>query len=74
MFILSIFKEGYYMTAIAITLGLLGLYWIAATNFGAEGGGEAAAAAPADDSPTTEADPPAADDAITDGSEFSSGK
>jgi len=55
------------MTAIAITLGLLGLYWIAATNFGAEGGGEAAAAAP-------EPDPPAADDAITDGSEFSSGK
>lgn len=67
MFILSIFKEGYYMTAIAITLGLLGLYWIAATNFGAEGGGEAAAAAP-------EPDPPAADDAITDGSEFSSEK
>ena len=55
------------MTAIAITLGLLGLYWIAATNFGAEGGGEAAAAAP-------EPDPPAADEATTDGSEFSSGK
>ncbi|MBT89330.1 MAG: hypothetical protein CMN79_02400 [Spirochaetales bacterium] len=65
------------MTAIAITLGIVGLYWIAATNFGAEGGGSAEAAAPAEssgNSPTTDNPPPAGDEAITDGSEFSSGK
>ena len=65
------------MTAIAITLGFVGLYWIAATNFGAEGGGSAEAAAPAEssgNSPTTDNPPPAGDEAITDGSEFSSGK
>ncbi|MEE2702298.1 MAG: hypothetical protein VYB18_04600 [Thermodesulfobacteriota bacterium] len=65
------------MTAVAITLGIVGLYWIAATNFGSEGGGSAEGGAPAEDSgnsPTTDNAPPAADEAITDGSEFSSGK
>ena len=67
------------MTAIAIVLGLGALFWIAGTNFGATSRGGDAAAAPAESadsgSPTTAgATPPTADEATTDGSEFSSGK
>ncbi|MBT3445667.1 hypothetical protein HN450_02360 [bacterium] len=64
------------MTALAITLGIVGLYWIAYTNFGADGGAAAASAPeerPADDS-LTDGTPPASNESITDGSEFSAPK
>ena len=63
------------MTAVAITLGIVALYWIAATNFGTEGSSsEGAAPDSSASSPTTDAAPPSTDEAITDGSEFSSAK
>lgn len=69
-------QGGVLMTAVAITLGIVALYWIAATNFGTEGS-SSEGAAPAESSapsPTTDAEPPSGDESITDGSEFSSGK
>ena len=63
------------MTAVAITLGIVALYWIAATNFGTEGSSsEGAAPDSSASSPTTDAEPPSTDEAITDGTEFSSAK
>ena len=67
------------MTAIAIALGMIALFWIAATNFGADSGSSADAASadapserPVSDS-LTDGTPPTADGS-TDQSEFSSAK
>ena len=67
------------MTAIAIALGMIALFWIASTNFGADSDSGAAEAAPsgetrrpASDS-LTDGTPPSADGS-SDQSEFQSAK
>ncbi len=67
------------MTAIAIALGMIALFWMAATNIGADSGSAADAASgdapsqrPASDS-LTDGSPPTADGS-TDQSEFQSAK
>ena len=65
------------MTAIAITLGMVALFWMAATNIGADTGSETAEASgetqrPASES-LTDGTPPSASGS-TDQSEFKSAK
>lgn len=67
------------MTAIAIALGMIAFFWMAATNFGADSGSAADAASgdapsqrPASESLTDGTPPPA--DGSTDQSEFQSAK
>lgn len=65
------------MTAIAIALGMIALFWIASTNFGADSGAAEAAPSgetqrPASDS-LTDGTPPSADGS-SDQSEFQSAK
>jgi hypothetical protein len=73
------YQGGVLMTAIAIALGMIALFWIASTNFGADSDSGAAEAAPSGETQRpaseslTDGTPPSADGS-SDQSEFQSAK
>jgi|TARA_A100001388_G_scaffold146836_1_gene108953 hypothetical protein len=74
------YQGGVLMTAIAIALGMVALFWMAATNIGADTGSETAEAAPTSgetqrpaSESLTDGTPPSASGS-TDQSEFKSAK